>query len=474
MTHALRTDAVQTLALTPQLQESIRLLQLSSLDLQQELETMLDRNPFLEVEENPSSASEGEVPAAQTTAELVPVDGDARSAPDETDIAWGSSRYTSSPALDGESEEPELRVQRPTSLREHLREQAAVMQLPFRDRAILTALIDAVDERGYLEQPLHEIAAQFTAIDHVELDELKIALRLLQSMEPAGVGARTLAECLELQLRNRAEGEPGLELARRIVRDHLTLFATHDLQKLMQTLECDAAALREANAVIQHLDPRPGTQFSTTPTQYVVADAIVTRGKNGWIARINPDAVPRVRINRLYAGLARRARTDASTQLAAELQNARWFIRNIRQRFLTIQRVAQAIVDRQSLFFEHGPIAMRPLMLRDIARAIDVHESTVSRATSNKFMATPRGLLEFRHFFGSSVETASGNFTSSTAIRTLIREIIAAEPRQKPLSDIQITKALTARGLRVARRTVTKYRDAMHIPPVDARRLAAR
>jgi len=304
----------------------------------------------------------------------------------------------------------------------------------------------------------------------VELEELTIALKHLQNFDPTGVGARSPEECLELQLLALLEGTPGREHALRIVRGNLGLLAARDFARLRKVLQCDEPALRTAQKLIQSLNPRPGAAFGPLDTRYVIADVILRKVKNVWIASLNPAAMPKLRINRIYADILQANRGSAGSQLAAQLQEARWLIKNVQQRFDTIQRVAQAIVDRQRYFFEHGEVAMRPLVLREIADTLGLHESTVSRVTTQKFMATPRGIFELKYFFGSHVGTDTGGACSATAIRALIKQLVAAEDGRKPLSDSKISEILGQQGIVVARRTIAKYRESLQIPPVNLRK----
>jgi RNA polymerase sigma-54 factor len=304
----------------------------------------------------------------------------------------------------------------------------------------------------------------------VEAEDLAIALKHLQNLDPTGVGARSPAECLELQLLALPEATPpGRELALRIVREHLTLLAARDYAKLKKLAGCDETSLRAAHKLIQSLNPRPGAEFAQLETRYVIADVIVRKVKNVWVASLNPDAMPRLRINRIYADILQQNRANAG-QMSSQLQEARWLIKNVQQRFETIQRVSQAIVDRQRHFFDHGEVAMRPLVLREIADALGLHESTVSRVTTQKFMATPRGIFELKYFFGSHVATDTGGACSATAIRALIKQLVAAEDAKKPLSDSKISQILGQQGIVVARRTIAKYREALHIPPGNLRK----
>ena len=329
------------------------------------------------------------------------------------------------------------------SLREHLLEQLSLTTLPNRDRSLVAALIEALDETGYLSQPLEEIVGLFPPELGVELEELAIALKHLQNLDPTGVGARSPEECLELQLLAMLEGTPGREHALRIVRGNLGLLAARDFARLRKVLQCDEAALRTAHKLIQTLNPHPGAAFGPLDTRYVIADVILRKVKNVWVASLNPAAMPKLRINRIYADILQANRGAAGSQLAAQLQEARWLIKNVQQRFDTIQRVAQAIVDRQRYFFEHGEVAMRPLVLREIADTIGLHESTVSRVTTQKFMATPRGIFELKYFFNSSINKLDGDEIASESVKERILTLMTRWQVALPSGD----EGATVRGL---------------------------
>jgi len=415
MKPALQLRLSQHLTLTPQLQQSIRLLQLSTVELNQEIEQALAENPILEREEGERSFTPPDTP----------------------------------------------------TLRDHLHGQLALTNLSERDRVLVGLLIDALDDDGYLTQSLEEIAALLPPEAEVDLEELSIALRHLHNLEPAGVGARSPGECLRLQLRTQAEcAERNLALD--IVDKHLELLASRDYARLKSATGADEDALRAAQSLIRALNPRPGAAFAKVEARYVVPDVIVKKSRGQWRASLNPDAMPRLRINRLYAEIAAGARNGQG--LSSQLQEARWLIKNVQQRFDTILRVSQAIVDRQRHFLEHGEVAMRPLVLREIAETLGLHESTISRVTTQKYMATPRGTFELKYFFGSHVATEAGGAASSTAIRALIKQLVAAEDAKAPLSDARISQILGEQGIVVARRTIAKYRESLQIPAVNQRK----
>jgi RNA polymerase sigma-54 factor len=462
MKPSLQLRLSQHLTLTPQLQQSIRLLQLSTVELNQEIERILMENPALEREE-------GEDVPLRGTAQPEPAEPGAGAAgaeapdwPSEVAANWRA------PEDDEEGDRTQATPDTPT-LRDHLRAQLSLTNLGARDRAFAELLIDALDEDGYLTQPLEEIAAllpaQLPEEAEASAEELKIALAHLQHLEPAGVGARSPAECLTLQLKASAQSAEQA-LALEIVEKHLELLAARDYTRLKSATGADDEALRAAQRLIQALNPRPGAAFARLEARYVTPDVIVKKVRSVWRASLNPDAMPRLRINRAMAELAAGARGGISSQL----QEARWLIKNVQQRFDTILRVSQAIVDRQRQFLEHGEVAMRPLVLREIADTLGLHESTISRVTTQKYMATPRGTFELKYFFGSHVATEAGGAASSTAIRALIKQLVAAEDARSPLSDASISRILGEQGFVVARRTIAKYRESLQIPPVHQRK----
>jgi RNA polymerase sigma-54 factor len=357
-----------------------------------------------------------------------------------------------------------------SSLRDHLNAQLALLNLPLRDRQIVAALIDALDEDGYLTTSLEELLELLPEELEFDADELSIALKRLQNMEPAGVGARDAAECLALQLKALPEAKPLRAEALRLVQNHLPLLAARDFGKLKRLLHCDDACLRSMRTLIMSLNPRPGAGFSKAEANYVIPDVVVRKSRGRWLAALNEAAMPKLRLNRIYADILTRNRESSNQQLAAQLQEAKWLIRNVQQRFETILRVSQAIVDRQRHFFEHGEVAMRPMVLREIAEILGLHESTISRVTTQKYMLTPRGTYELKYFFGSHVATDTGGAASATAIRALIKQLIGAEDPKAPLTDSRIADLLSDQGILVARRTIAKYREALQIPPVNVRK----
>ncbi|MEI7447445.1 MAG: RNA polymerase factor sigma-54, partial [Burkholderiales bacterium] len=461
MTVSLQLRAGHQLTMTPFLQRSIQLLQLSSLEFQQQVQEVLTTNPFLDtVETEDPGQAEAEPPEAQETAAD---DGEPAGDPTALDELWSGASSDCRASRSGDDEwDPALRVPGTPTLREHLLQQAGCLRLSDRDALLVQAVIEAVDGSGYLAQPLEDIAAVWPLDPPAEADELRIALRHVQSFDPPGVAARTVAECLRLQLQALDPDEhPARALALRVVDEHLDLLAAHDFQRLQRELGCEEPALQAATVLLRGLTPRPGAGFGVDETQFVVADVIIQHRKGKWVAAINPEVIPRIHVSRFYASILKGGRDGGGSPVSQQLREARWLVRNIEQRFQTIQRVAQAIVDHQSRFFDYGAMAMKPLTLGEIAEKVGLHESTVSRVTSRKYMATPRGLLEFKHFFGSHVETAAGAPCSATAVRALITELIGAEDALRPLSDIKLTRLLEQRGIKVARRTVSRYRDLL-------------
>jgi RNA polymerase sigma-54 factor len=500
MKPSLQVRLSQHLALTPQLQQSIRLLQLSTLELHQEVEQMLEQNPFLEADEDNTPAVDEpshdrivarDEPSTSAAAE------DAGDEPshgvDNTDFGttereeW--SNGTEGDDFDGIRETPSLngsassasgdddfeaqeRTAHGPTLAEHLVHQLAGMRLSPDDRAAVQVLIDSLDDDGYLADALEDIAAQLAPDEHereVLLERLAVALKWLQSLEPSGVGARDLPECLALQLRAQPRCE-AQAIAIIVSKLHLDLLARRDFKKLAAATGADEEQLKAAHAMIVACEPKPGRPFTRNEGAIVTPDVIVQKAGRGWKVVLNPDVMPKLRINDLYAQAIKGARGNGSSPLAARLQEARWFVKNVQQRFDTIVRVSQAIVERQKGFFTHGAIAMRPLVLREIADELGLHESTISRVTTAKYMATPQGTFELKHFFGSSLATEAGGSASSTAVRALIKQLIAVESADKPLSDHQLSAMLGEQGITVARRTVAKYREALKIAPANLRR----
>jgi RNA polymerase sigma-54 factor len=443
----------QQLTLTPRLQQSVKLLQLSALECVQELHQAIAQNPFLE------ESVEAESPDSRAEREEAAEDG-----------SRADLDFSSSGGGGGSGEEtPDWTewTASPSTLHDSLREQLLLLGLTERDHVLANLIIDALDEDGFLRLPLEDVAALAPGAGP---GEIETALRIVQTLEPNGIAARNLGECLALQLEAMDRGTPGRDIALEVVQNRLSMMAARDNTRLLDALGCSEEELRLAMELIRSLDPRPGSKVGTFEPRAIVPDVIVRKEKKRWVVTVNSAIYPRIRVNQQYADYFRQARDGETALLAQHLQEARWLVRNLEQRFLTIQRVAEAVVARQRNFFEYGDLAMRPLTLREIADELGLHESTVSRATSHKFMATPRGVVAFKRFFSRQLATMSGGSCSATAIRALLREFIAAEDRRNPLSDVQLTELLAHRGVKVARRTVTKYRRSMQLPAVDFRR----
>ena len=532
MKQGLSLRVSQHLALTPQLQQSIRLLQLSTLELAQEVEQMLGDNPFLEVsDDQPPREEVGLASADQPVAEVVEAgeeyglgaevlaeagerlaqdsaptslsesgsestsdsaaesgpsdwegDGSTEVVPDDGEWGGDAPARKSSGSEDDDVDATEL-ARGNESLQDHLHRQALGLRLAREDVAALRFLIESLNEDGYLEDPLEDLAATLAPGDFEQQEELvhhfTVALRLLHHLEPVGVGARTLAECLTLQLQALAEAADDAQealcmVALAIVRQPMELLARRDVKRLMAATGEGEAEIKAAIGLIGRLEPKPGRRFVDVERNVVVPDVIVTRTMRGGQARLrvqlNPDVMPRLRVHDIYAGALKGHKGDGQQALQQRLQEARWFIKNIQQRFDTILRVSNAIVERQKNFFTHGELAMRPLVLREIADELGLHESTISRVTTAKYMSTPYGTFELKYFFGSALGTESGANASSTAVRALIRQLVAAESPNKPLSDSQISDMLKEQGIECARRTVAKYREALRIAPANLRK----
>ncbi|MEQ1813799.1 MAG: RNA polymerase factor sigma-54 [Candidatus Nitrotoga sp.] len=532
MKPSLQLKQSQQLTLTPQLQQSIRLLQLSTLEIHREVMRLLDENPLLErmdehtthpgtnnpavvdnseqnhrVQDNtlqhtadewarennsqngplnnlPGNDSKGSdssrdqahtentfgdesTPENSYAAESANADSNSENSPRED---WAEPSFSSGNAADdGQESRADIAADTP-SLREHLIWQLNMSQLDARDREIVGLLIDALDDNGYLSVSLEEILELLPAQLEITLDDLETALVQLQHLDEPGIAARTLSECLALQIKALPEDTPCRDIALHLVLQHLSLLAAHDFTKLKKTLHCDDATLRAAQALIVQLNPKPGAEFTQRAADYVVPDVVIERHAGSWRARLNREAMPRLRINQMYANILQNRTEQNAQQLAGQLQEARWFIKTLQQRFDTILRVSQAIVERQHHFFEHGEIAMRPLVLREIAEQLELHESTISRVTTQKYMRTPRGIYELKYFFCSGVATEAGGTCSSTAIRALIKQLVDQEDARHPLTDSRMSGILGEQGILVARRTVAKYRDLLNILPVNLRK----
>src|SRR3954469_273359 len=481
MKHSLQLKLSQHLTLTPQLQQSIRLLQLSTVELNQELERYLAENPLLEradIGAGDEAATTQPLPpgtAPEPTTVATPQEEpreESSSFADEHGFGEEHSATPSSARRDDDDRDDftQFAAAEPT-LQEHLDQQIALTGLNPRDKALAAFVVGHLDEDGYLKQELEELReSALSSMPDIEIEELQIALAHVQHMEPTGVGARDLAECLELQLKALPPDTDYREQAIELVRKHLDVLAARDFNKLKRLLAVTEDELRDIRALVLTLDPKPGRNFGSGDVRYVVPDVVVRKTGGRWTASLNRDAMPRLRINKMYADILQASRENGGKHLSGQLQEARWLIKNVQQRFDTILRVTQAIIDRQRNFFEHGEVAMRPLVLREIADELELHESTISRVTTRKYMLTPRGVYELKYFFGSHVATESGGACSATAIRALIKQMVSEENQKKPLSDNRISDILAQQGIQVARRTVAKYREAIHIQPANPRK----
>ncbi|MDZ7889782.1 MAG: RNA polymerase factor sigma-54 [Pseudomonas sp.] len=486
----------QQLTMTPQLQQAIRLLQLSTLDLQQEIQEALESNPMLERQEegedfdnadpmadnveHVQAASAPEQPDHQETAPTVDSldEGDwGERIPNElpVDTSWEDIYQTSASSLPSNSDDDEwdftTRTSTGESLQAHLLWQLNLAPMSDTDRLIAVTLIDCINNQGYLEESLEEVLEAFDPELDIELDEVEAVLHRIQQFEPAGVAARDLRECLLLQLRQLNADTPWLSEAKRLTSDYLDLLGSRDYSQLMRRLKLKEDDLRQVIELIQSLNPRPCSQISANEPEYVVPDVLVRKHNERWLVELNQEAVPRLRVNPQYAGFVRRADSSAdNTFMRNQLQEARWFIKSLQSRNETLMKVATQIVEHQRGFLEYGDEAMKPLVLHDIAEAVGMHESTISRVTTQKFMHTPRGIYELKYFFSSHVSTSEGGECSSTAIRAIIKKLVAAENQKKPLSDSKIAGLLEAQGIQVARRTVAKYRESLGIAPSSERK----
>lgn len=475
----------QQLTMTPQLQQAIRLLQMPALELQAHLREVLESNVMLEADED-SDAAQGfealgaapnELPTAQPAGE----EGEAATAsadePEATvevvDDVWEDRTAGASDSpfnADDEDRQQEFTDANGESLQEHLTWQLELAKLQPRQLAIGRAIIDAINDDGYLTDPLDTIAATLRPETVATEGEINQVLGIIQGFDPSGVGARTVGECIALQLKTLSPETPGLSCALKIAASHLELVAHRDMASLRRQLGCPDEEIEQALALVRACHPRPGSQISPSKAEYVVPDVFVRRSPTGWVVEMNPATLPRIRLNQSYANLIGRAAGHAT--MRAQLQEARWLLKSLEIRHDTLMKVARSIVERQTAFLEHGEEFMKPMILRDIAEAIGMHESTISRVTSGKYMHTPRGVFELRYFFSSHVEGVDGSGTSSTAIRAKIRKLIREESPGAPLSDSRIAELLSKEGIPVARRTVAKYREAMGIAPSNERKRA--
>ncbi|HCT5401599.1 TPA: RNA polymerase factor sigma-54 [Escherichia coli] len=470
MKQGLQLRLSQQLAMTPQLQQAIRLLQLSTLELQQELES----NPLLEQIDTHEEIDTRETQDSETldTADAL----EQKEMPEELplDASWdtiytaGTPSGTSGDYIDDEL--PVYQGETTQTLQDYLMWQVELTPFSDTDRAIATSIVDAVDDTGYLTVPLEDILESM-GDEEIDIDEVEAVLKRIQRFDPVGVAAKDLRDCLLIQLSQFDKTTPWLEEARLIISDHLDLLANHDFRTLMRVTRLKEDVLKEAVNLIQSLDPRPGQSIQTGEPEYVIPDVLVRKHNGHWTVELNSDSIPRLQINQHYASMCNNARNDGDSQfIRSNLQDAKWLIKSLESRNDTLLRVSRCIVEQQQAFFEQGEEYMKPMVLADIAQAVEMHESTISRVTTQKYLHSPRGIFELKYFFSSHVNTEGGGEASSTAIRALVKKLIAAENPAKPLSDSKLTSLLSEQGIMVARRTVAKYRESLSIPPSNQRK----
>ncbi len=465
MKPALQLRLGQTLALTPQLQQAIRLLQLSRLELELELNLAVESNPLLDLDaEAPDDEDEDETGEASTDEDASEEAFDDGEMP--LDLQFERSGQ-SGPALDEDG--IDWQDADTEDLRDHLLWQLNLMPLSARDRAIGMAIIEAVDDDGYLTESAAALCETLAPLHAVSEDEVESVRRRIQHFDPLGVASRSLRECLAVQLDQAAPGSPGLALARSLVNDHLESLARLDRPRMRQLLQCSEDDFDTALALVRSLVPKPGSTYTAAAPEFITPDAYARKVNGRWQVTLSPGCQPRLGINEHYAGLIAKARRDDAAYLRGQLQEARWLIKSLQTRAETMLKVATSIVRAQEGFLEFGPEAMRPLVLKDVADEIGMHESTISRVTTRKYLHTPRGTFEFKYFFSSGVTTVDGGAASATAIQAIMRKLIDEEPPARPLSDQALARELNQRGINVARRTVAKYREAMNIPSSNDR-----
>ncbi|EFH4819256.1 TPA: RNA polymerase factor sigma-54 [Escherichia coli] len=474
MKQGLQLRLSQQLAMTPQLQQAIRLLQLSTRELQQELQQALESNPLLEQIDTHEEIDTRETQDSETldTADAL----EQKEMPEELplDASWdtiytaGTPSGTSGDYIDDEL--PVYQGETTQTLQDYLMWQVELTPFSDTDRAIATSIVDAVDETGYLTVPLEDILESI-GDEEIDIDEVEAVLKRIQRFDPVGVAAKDLRDCLLIQLSQFDKTTPWLEEARLIISDHLDLLANHDFRTLMRVTRLKEDVLKEAVNLIQSLDPRPGQSIQTGEPEYVIPDVLVRKHNGHWTVELNSDSIPRLQINQHYASMCNNARNDGDSQfIRSNLQDAKWLIKSLESRNDTLLRVSRCIVEQQQAFFEQGEEYMKPMVLADIAQAVEMHESTISRVTTQKYLHSPRGIFELKYFFSSHVNTEGGGEASSTAIRALVKKLIAAENPAKPLSDSKLTSLLSEQGIMVARRTVAKYRESLSIPPSNQRK----
>ncbi|MGL9724154.1 RNA polymerase factor sigma-54 [Sodalis sp. (in: enterobacteria)] len=474
MKQGLQLRLSQQLAMTPQLQQAIRLLQLSTLELQQEIQTALESNPLLEQADLHDEVEAHDAPDSESldTREAM----EQKDMPEELplDATWDEMYSAGMPSGTGtdyrDEELPVYQGETTQTLQDYLMWQVELTPFSDTDKAIATSIVDAVDDTGYLTVPLDDILDSI-GDENVTLDEVEAVLKRIQRFDPVGVAARDLRDCLLIQLSQFPVDLPYLNEARLIVSDYLNLLGSHDFRTLLRSTKLKEEVLKPAMGLIQSLDPRPGQSINTGESHYVIPDVLVRKLQNRWVVELNTDSIPALRINQQYAALGSSTRNNSDGQfIRSHLQEARWLIKSLESRNETLLKVTRCIVERQRAFFEQGEEFMRPMVLADIAQAVDMHESTISRVTTQKYLHSPRGIFELKYFFSSHVNTEGGGEASSTAIRALVKKLIAAENPAKPLSDSKLTDLLSEQGIMVARRTVAKYRESLSIPPSNQRK----
>jgi len=478
MKQSLNLRLGQQLTMTPQLQQAIKLLQMSTLDLQQEIQQALESNIMLEITDDEGGLREG-IPTSEKkleNADSFTSEGSQTNIPDElpVDSTWDDIYESSTAPSSGNTDTVEFESQRTNSstLLDHLLWQLELTPFSERDHAIAMAIIDSVNEDGYLSSsPVDIYEGLQNQFDDLDFDEVNAVLHRVQQFDPSGVAAIDLSDCLRLQLLQLPESTAYRKEALLIVTRYLKLLASHEQAKLLRKLDVNERELSEIVTLIRTLDPKPGAQIQEPESEYVIPDVYVAKHNDQWVVNLNPDIAPKLRINPFYSTLIKRAdNSKDNVCMKDHLQEAKWFIKNLHNRNDTLLRVARSIVEKQTAFLDHGSIAMKPMVLRDIAEELKLHESTISRVTTHKFMHTPNGIIEFKYFFSSHVSTKDGGECSSTAIRSFIKELIDNENQGRPLSDSKIADFLQAKGINVARRTIAKYREAMLISSSSQRK----
>lgn len=492
MKQSLQLRIGQSLTMTPQLQQAIRLLQLSTLELSNEIQEALDSNMMLEAvddsnaPENTDSEKTSEpnaLEASENNPDLDAANNDNNLTEDspipedlQVDTVWEDiydsmshlPTASSAPADTGDMEVVSVTGE---SLHQHLDWQRALAPFSPTDSIIATAIIDSINDNGFLGASLEDIHQGLVDEYEIELDEVAAVLRQIQNFDPPGIAARNLQESLSLQLDQLDYTVDNLEFAKQLVENHFELLANREYQQIMRQMKLSEEELKEVVQLVQSLNPRPGSHITDKNPEYIVPDVVVSKKKNKWVVELNPDAAPKIRINNHYASLIKQVNSSSdNTNMKNHLQEARWFIKSLQSRNETLLKVSTSIVNRQQGFLEHGDEAMKALVLHDIAEEVEMHESTISRVTTKKYMHTPRGIFELKYFFSSHVSTTSGGECSATAIRALLKKLIAAENRRKPLSDNKLADILAEQGIKVARRTVAKYREALTIPSSNERK----